>query len=184
MKIWQSQHVFDHPWEMISQAAWRKYPNPNNANIVAIDVLDRRLSLEGGLTTDRLFTTKFAFPKWISPFIPLSEFCYSTERSTVNPAARSMVLEARNLSLGSVITVEERLEYTPHPADSTKTLLTQQAIITVNGLPLVGRIETAMASTIAANANKGRQAMEWVVTTITAEAAELSRAFESLTTMA
>ena len=101
MKIWHSQHVFDHPWEMISQAAWRKYPNPSNPNIVAIDVLDRRMSTEGALTTSRLFTTKFAFPKWIIPFIPLSEYCYSTEKSIVNPSTRSMVLESRNLSLGT-----------------------------------------------------------------------------------
>jgi hypothetical protein len=181
MKIWQSQHVFDHPWEMISQAAWRKYPNPTNPNIVAIDVLGRRISADGALTTERLFTTKFAFPRWIAPFIPMSEHCYSTEKSTVNPQTRSMVLESRNLSLGRVITVDERLEYSPHPTDPSKTLLTQQAIITVNGLPLVGRIEGAMASTIATNATKGRQAMEWVVSTITAEAADIGRAFEGLT---
>jgi len=185
MKIWQSQHVFDHSWEMISQAAWRKYPNPTNPSIVAIDVLDRKISPNGGLTTERLFTTKFAFPKWIAPFIPLSEHCYSTETSTVNPTTKSMILESRNLSLGSFITVEERLEYTQHPTYPSKTLLTQQAVITVNGLPWVGKVEGAMAKTIAQNAGKGRQAMEWVVATISAEAADItSRAFEGLTTLA
>jgi len=185
MKIWQSQHVFDHPWEMISQAAWRKYPNPTNPNIVAIDVLERKISSNGGLTTERLFTTKFSIPNWISPFIPLSEHCYSVEKSTVNPSTKSMVLESRNLSLGSFITVEERLEYTQHPSEPSKTLLTQQAVITVNGLPWVGKVEQAMAKTIATNAGKGRQAMEWVAATISTEAADITnRAFEGLTTLA
>ena len=83
-----------------------------------------------------------------------------------------------------MITVEERLEYTPHPSDSSKTLLTQQAVITVNGLPLVGRIETAMASTIAQNAGKGRQALEGIVNTIKTEALDIGRAFDGLKTLA
>ncbi|CAH1644913.1 unnamed protein product [Spodoptera littoralis] len=28
MKIWTSEHTFNHPWETVAQAAWRKYPNP------------------------------------------------------------------------------------------------------------------------------------------------------------
>ncbi|XP_055337555.1 protein slowmo-like [Paramacrobiotus metropolitanus] len=180
MKIWQSQHVFDHPWSTITQAAWRKYPNPNSQNIVAIDVIDREVAPDGALTTHRVFTTKWAFPKWVKSIINISDYCYSTEKSVVHPAAQSMVLESQNVSLGKFISVVERLEYTPHPSDPSKTLLTQEAQISINGLPLVGKLEEAMSNTIAANASKGRQAMEWVVKKITMEAADLGRSLHSM----
>lgn len=184
MKIWQSQHVFDHPWSTISQAAWQKYPNPNNQNVVAIDVIDREVSPDGTLTTNRIFTTKWTFPKWIMSMTRISGQCYSTEKSIVNPSTQNMILESRNLSLGNFILVNERLEYKPHPSDPSKTVLTQEAQISINGLPLVGKLEEAMVSTMASNANKGRQAMEWVVNKIKTEALDLGRSLDGLTSVA
>lgn len=178
MKLWQSEHIFDHPWSTITQAAWQKYPNPSSNHIVAIDVVDRQILPNGSLFTDRVFTTKWAFPRWIMKVINVSDHCYSTETSVVNPADQHMILESRNLSLGKFISVVERLEYRSHPTDPSKTVLTQGAQITVSGLPLIGKLEEAMVNTMASQANKGRQAMEWVVNKLSAEAADLGRSLD------
>uniref|UniRef100_A0A4W2H4Q8 PRELI/MSF1 domain-containing protein n=1 Tax=Bos indicus x Bos taurus TaxID=30522 RepID=A0A4W2H4Q8_BOBOX len=30
IKIWTLEHVFDHPWEIVTTATTQKYPNPVN----------------------------------------------------------------------------------------------------------------------------------------------------------
>jgi len=71
------------------------------------------------------------------------------------------------------MSIDERLSYTAHPDDPTKTLLTQEAVVTVRGVPLSSYIEGFLTNTISLNANKGRQAMEWVIGKINAEVHDL-----------
>ena len=85
MKIWSSNHTFrsvrrlalaphipnqplrSYSWESISQAAWRKYPNPMNPNVVGTDVLSRRVDDSGRLHTHRVITTaQWPFPDFVS----------------------------------------------------------------------------------------------------------------------
>ena len=64
--------------------------------------------------------------------------------------------------------------YKSHPQDPEKTILTQEAVITVKGVSLGSYLEGLMASTISSNANKGREAMEWVIHKLNAEIEELT----------
>lgn len=48
----------------------------------------------------------------------------------------------------------EKLTYSPHPTESDTTLLRQEAVITVHGIPLSSYIESFISNTISANANK------------------------------
>ncbi|XP_019593744.2 PRELI domain containing protein 3B isoform X2 [Rhinolophus sinicus] len=56
MKTWTSEHVFDHPRETIKTAAMQKYPNPMNASVAGVDVLDRHIDPSGKLHSHRLST--------------------------------------------------------------------------------------------------------------------------------
>ena len=58
------------------------------------------------------------------------------------------------------MSIDERLSYTAHPEDPSKTLLTQEAVVTVRGVPLSSYLEGFLANTISLNANKGRQVLE------------------------
>lgn len=58
------------------------------------------------------------------------------------------------LTFGNYIAVDEAVRYTPHPDDSTKTLLTQEAVVTVRGVPLTNYMEDLLASKISFNASK------------------------------
>ena len=53
------------------------------------------------------------------------------------------------------------------------TLLRQEAVITVQGVPLTSYMESLVESTCSSNAHKGRQALEWVINTIKTEAEDL-----------
>lgn len=49
----------------------------------------------------------------------------------MNPNEREMTLKTTNLTFCRYIAVDETVKYTPHPSDPTKTLLTQEAVVTV-----------------------------------------------------
>uniref|UniRef100_A0A2R8ZUK7 PRELI domain containing 3B n=1 Tax=Pan paniscus TaxID=9597 RepID=A0A2R8ZUK7_PANPA len=145
MKIWTSEHVFDHPWETVTTAAMQKYPNPMNPSVVGVDVLDRHIDISGKLHSHRLLSTEWGLPSIV-----------------------------KSISFTNMVSVDERLIYKPHPQDPEKTVLTQEAIITVKGVSLSSYLEGLMASTISSNASKGREAMEWVIHKLNAEIEELT----------
>lgn len=59
--------------------------------------------------------------------------------------------------------------YEPHPTDPNKTLLRQEATVTVEGVPLSHYMEEMLTSKISLNAGKGRQGLEWVINKINTE---------------
>jgi len=65
-------NFYSHPWETVTQAAWRKYPNPMNPAVIGTDVIDREVK-DGVLFTHRLVSSKWYFPGWarsVSFFLP------------------------------------------------------------------------------------------------------------------
>jgi hypothetical protein len=48
------------------------------------------------------------------------------------------------------------MSYTPHPQDPGRTLLTQEAMISVRGVPLTSYIEEMLTSRVSLNAGKVR----------------------------
>lgn len=50
--------------------------------------------------------------------------------------------------------MDETVSYEPHPEDKTRTLLKQEAVVTVQGIPLNSYMEDLLTSTIMVNANK------------------------------
>lgn len=173
MKIWTSYHTFEHPWETVVKAACRKYPNPVNPCVLGTDVIDRHV--KGGiLYSHRLVTSEWRFPAWISPLFGHRGPCYASEWSEVNPQTREMVVRTVNVSLGKHVSVGEEVRYKPDPEDSGKTLLTQQAVISISGVPLIDQLERLLTMTIEQNAKKGRQAMEWVIEKIQSDVKDIA----------
>ncbi|XP_032830731.1 PRELI domain containing protein 3B-like isoform X1 [Petromyzon marinus] len=175
MKIWTSEHVFNHPWETVTQAAMRKYPNPMNPSVVGVDVVGRHVDAAGQLHSHRLLSTEWGLPSLVRSLLGTGRTkTYIKEHSIVNPTQRTMELKSTNITLTNLVSVDERLVYKPHPDDAEKTMLVQEAIISVKGVSLGSYLEGLMASTISANAKKGREAMEWVIGKINVEIEELA----------
>ncbi|KAL3281165.1 hypothetical protein HHI36_004383 [Cryptolaemus montrouzieri] len=177
MRIWTSEHTFNHPWETVATAAWRKYPNPHNTAVIGTDVVERKV-VNGVLHSHRLVSSKWYFPSWAQAIIGSANICYASEESEVTPSLRHMVLRTINLTFCRHIAVNETLKYTPHPEDSNKTLLKQEAVVTVRGVPLSSYMEDLLTNKISNNAGKGRQAMEWVIKRLNEEVQDLSRTMD------
>lgn len=162
MRTWSSSHIFDHPWETVTVAVSRKYPNPLNPAVVSTDVIDRQV-VSGVLHSHKLVTSNWCFPTWTHALLGSSTTCYGSERSEINLAEKEMLVKTRNVSYLKYITVSETVKYTPDPEDHNRTLLTQQAIVSIRGVPFSNYLEDVLTSKIAQNAQKGRQAIEWVI---------------------
>jgi len=175
MKIWTSEHTFAHPWQTVVQAAWRKYPNPLNPAVVGIDVVDRNITNNGILKTHRLISTEWGLPNWAIRILGADRTCYASEHSEVDPKQQMMTLQSRNLTFCNELSIVEKLTYCPHPSEPNSTLLKQEAVVTVHGIPLSSYFEDFVARTISSNANIGRQAMEYVINKINCEVQELTQ---------
>ncbi|NXT72375.1 PLD3A protein, partial [Chaetops frenatus] len=163
-----------HPWDTVIKAAMRKYPNPMNPCVVGVDVLDRSLDNQGRLHSHRLLSTEWGLPSIVKAILGTSRtLTYIEEHSVVDPVEKKMELCSTNITLTNLVSVDERLVYTPHPENPEKTVLTQEAIITVKGISLSSYLESLMANTISSNARKGRDALEWVISKLNTELEEL-----------
>lgn len=161
MRIWQSEHLFNHNWETVVGASLKKYPNPITTAVVGIDVLDRKVS-NGTLKSRRLIMSEWSLPNWARKLV-CGPSCMATETSEVDPIHRTMTMTTRNLTMCNKLSFEEKLTYTPHPEDPNATLLRQEAVISVFGVPLSSYLEDFLTRNMSMNANKGRQAIEWVI---------------------
>jgi hypothetical protein len=175
MKLWKSEHVFNHPWDEVVRAALRKYPNPLSPSVVGLDVVNRSVDRETGiLRSSRILESIWSVPRWVTTLIGLSNPSYYYEFSEVNPHSQEMKLNSTNLNCTNFVSVDETLVYRPHPENPNKTLLEQSAAITVRGVPLISHLEQLMVSTINANASKGREGLEWVINKIREECDDLT----------
>merc|ERR1712228_334904 len=50
-----------------------KYPNPLNPHVVAVDVVDRRVTPDGRLFSERLMTTEWGLANWVKTLIEFEE---------------------------------------------------------------------------------------------------------------
>lgn len=175
MKIWSSEHTFSDPWELVVRAQWRKYPNKYNQAVEGVDVVERNVDKNGVLHSHRLMSTRWGFPDWATKILGGDGLGYGSEHSAVDAKNKSMEMKTRNLSFCNVITIDEKMVYTPHPADKTKTMLKQETVVTVKGVPLSSYIEHYVAQSIGNNAANGRKAMQYVIDKIKTETTELQQ---------
>lgn len=98
----------------------------------------------------------------------------------MDPRAKKMEMRSINLSFCNYVSMNEHMTYTPHPEDPAKTVLKQETLVTVKGVPLTSYMESAIVSTVSNNAGKGRTAIEWVVEKLAQEKDTLSSSLDKL----
>ena len=173
MRIWTSEHTFEHPWDTVINAAYRKYPNPLNSAVTGLDTVKQEVS-DGVLKSERLLQSHFHIPSWVTKLTGFSGTQYSQEISIIDPANKEMVLTTRNLNALSFLRVDEKLTYKPDPSNPGKTILTQEAAVNVNLPVWVDYCEKTFLNTYETNALKGRKGVEWVIDNIKREYQDIS----------
>ncbi|CAP34021.2 Protein CBG15800 [Caenorhabditis briggsae] len=166
MRIWSSEHTFDHEWETVAMAAFKKYPNPLNRAVTGIDVVKQTLEA-GKILTERIIQSHFSIPSWATKLTGFSGTQYSHEYTVIDPHRKEFSLTTRNLT------------YKPDQEDPNKTVLKQDVIVTITLPAFADYCEKTFLSIYSQNASKGRQGVEWVIDNLKKEYEEISKKVSS-----
>ncbi|CAM9017537.1 hypothetical protein WICANDRAFT_40009 [Wickerhamomyces anomalus NRRL Y-366-8] len=159
MKIFSNSCEFYYPWEQVTAANWRKYPNEMSTHVVAVDVLRRELDPTCKiLTTERLITCKQSIPSWLLCMVGGKEVSYVREVSTVDMNTKTLTLRSINLTLNNLLKVYETVTYKPDQTDPFKTCFNQEAQITAYATfqRICNKIEDWSVERFGENAKKGK----------------------------
>jgi hypothetical protein len=149
VKFLEQNTTFLHPWNEVTLAIWKKYPNPFASHVLTADVIDRYIDDLGRIHTIRLFTKQGKLPRWgasvyklVTKLFNISD-AFILETSVVDPQNRTMNTKTRNLSHRKLLLVEERLHISPCASNPQHTILRQAAQFVSNTsfIPIRARIE-------------------------------------------
>lgn len=166
---YKQEHIYKHPWEIVTSASWRKFADPENkrilSHIIEVDTLDHKLDPSTGeLYTTRAVTVHVPGP-WFLRKIVGEEACHCVESTVVDGKTKSMQLTSRNISLQKFIEVEEKIRYDPHPENPNGwTLCRQETSIRIKPLSTLAsmaeKVEQRCAERFLQNSARGREVME------------------------
>lgn len=161
MKIFSLSHTFNYPWEYVSAANWRKYPNEMSTQVVAVDVLRREVD-NRILRTERLITCEQSIPAWIDCLVGGLKRSYVREVSEVDLDKRTVTMRLCNMTMSLLLKVYETVVYSP---DGDKTKFTQEAQITAFGAwrAVCSKIEQWSVDRFDFNAKRGKIGFESVL---------------------
>ncbi|GBG24075.1 Phosphoglycerate mutase 1 [Hondaea fermentalgiana] len=161
-------HTFDVPWEHATTAFWCKYPHPDLQHVKDALVLDRTVDDQGRLHTTRLMCVQQSLPSVLKPFAGNCDSYYAIERSTVDPARKTLVLETRNLTFGSILHADETCTYKAATDGSDRTEYTWEVECGVQKrIPFVqDRVEDALVNKAKTNSAAGLSKMDEIVSEV------------------
>ncbi|GJQ09374.1 hypothetical protein GpartN1_g1165.t1 [Galdieria partita] len=119
------EYIYEHPWEVVTEASLRKYPNRWCPQVQRVETLRRTVDSSGRLLSRRLFQGTNPVPSWLHWLIG-SEPAYAVEDSVVDPQQKTMVLRLSSLSLRNWVEVDETCTYRVHPENPNWTVLRQE----------------------------------------------------------
>lgn len=167
MKLFQNSCDFEYPWEQVTAANWKKYPNAISTHVIAVDVLRRELIDDGNkLVSERLITIKQGVPRWIMMMVGGSNASHVREVSTVDLNTKTLTLKSCNLTYSNILRVFETVKYSPHPEDPVnRTLFEQEAQITAYAAitKICNKMEEWSVQRFHDNAMKGKKGFESVL---------------------
>lgn len=170
MKLFQNECVFDYPWERITAANWKKYPNEVSTHVIATDVLRRELDVTGRkLVSERLLTVQQSVPKWIMMLVGGTNISYIREVSTVDLEKKTLELRSVNLTYSQILKVYETVTYTPDPVRPEDRTAFHQVAQFTSRVPfarLCNQLEEWSVQRYNENAEKGRRGFETVLNTL------------------
>ncbi len=97
VKLFSTDHTFEHPFDRVTSAFWRKYPNQYATHLKAIDIVDRRLDSEGRMITNRIQSCTSNIPAFARS-AGLPTICFVAETSVVDPQKKEMVVKSSNIT--------------------------------------------------------------------------------------
>ncbi|CAI5759122.1 unnamed protein product [Candida verbasci] len=166
MKLFQTEHSFNYPWDQVTAANWQKYPNELSTHVISVDILDRTINNQGILRTERLIGCKQSIPRWLSFLVGGATVSYVREISEVDLKNQTLVMKSMNLTMNNLLLVKETIIYKPDPElNLQSTLFKQSAEITAfaSVSRICDKVEEWSVERFSQNARTGKLAFENVL---------------------
>ncbi|KAK5110739.1 hypothetical protein LTR62_005616 [Meristemomyces frigidus] len=168
MRFFSSTHEFAYSWEEVSTNNWRKYCpwNDKAEHVIGVDTLSRSLDPTTHiLRTERLITCKQAAPALMKRFLGAEDTSYVYEVSYVDPAAKRVTMLSQNMTWSELLSVQEKVVYTPGSLSGRTTFEQSAKIIALCGgwQKIKNTIEEYSVERFKQNALKGREGFERVL---------------------
>lgn len=184
MKTYNSSQLFDYPWEYVTAANWRKYPNEMSTHVVGVDILRQEYIPDRDvLVTERLITCKQPIPSWLSYIVGSADTSYVREVSVIDRNEKTLIMRSVNLTMQNLLKVRETVTYSPDLSNpNSKTKFNQVAEITsgYGWSGVRGKIEDWAVERFGQNASKGKLGFESVLQ-LGLALSEVSGAFDKIT---
>jgi len=126
-KYYENSSTFAYSWEQIVTAFWRRYPNPYSTHVLSEDTLNRELQ-GNTLFTRRILTKTNRVPKWGERFAK-STIVAIVEESYLDRKTKVLTTYTRNIGLNRIMSVIEKVIYTPDPINPGQTVANRMAWI-------------------------------------------------------
>jgi len=165
VKFYSTQYTFRHPFEDVSYAFLRKYPNPLSQHVLGCDIISRNLDQETGtLTSQRLIQKTSSKNKIAEKLLGKGQsYGFVLEDSVINMKERKMVTVSRNLTYAKILFIEETCTYTASKENSEWTDMKTEARVVC---PLWGwsrPVEGVGLEKFKQNVIKARESLEFVI---------------------
>ena len=177
MKEVETNFYWDYPWKLFTFANYNKYPNEFATHVVSVDVIQRQVTPEGLLVTDRLLQLKQPLPSILRRLgLPVPETSYFLERSVINPQTQHYEATSYNLSMRSLFQATE-ICYVKADPEKGGTQFQHKAQFTACSY-FSKLVEDAAVSRFESNAVKGREGMQSVLKKLEEEVDWFSKEFK------
>lgn len=120
----KNSYIFSYPWEKITSAYLKKYPNNYSSHIKEVEYLDIRLDKDI-LNITRLLKFQIDFPIWANFFIKKDKnafepYSYIIENITIDRYNKTMKTKSKNLVQSSLLNIFEKGFYYGSSNNNTK----------------------------------------------------------------
>ncbi|XP_077992613.1 PRELI domain-containing protein 1, mitochondrial-like [Glandiceps talaboti] len=130
MKYYAGSSFFKYSWDQVVTAFFQRYPNPRSKHVLTEDVLCRYVK-DNKLISKKLYSKTNKLPRWGEMLVPGPKQICIVEESIVDPVAKTLTTYTHNIGyLRSVMTVEERCEYSIDTENRKCTAVKKEAWVT------------------------------------------------------
>eukprot|EP00002_Diphylleia_rotans_P005899 TRINITY_DN15127_c0_g1_i1.p1 TRINITY_DN15127_c0_g1~~TRINITY_DN15127_c0_g1_i1.p1 ORF type:complete len:171 (+),score=23.47 TRINITY_DN15127_c0_g1_i1:94-606(+) len=162
MRQFTREYVVQYPWDQVTLASWKKYPNPMSPHVISVDITDRNVDpTTGVLHSERLIATQLNIPRWLHT-VSGGDTCFVAETSRVDPSQREMTLETNNISFSGLMSVHEVCTYSPHPENEKWTIFRQTVTVKAFTYGVASAVEHWCINRYLETSQKGKDVIDSV----------------------
>lgn len=160
--FWNTEHVFNHTWDLVTTFYWSRYPNPFSSHVFSEDMVECAVGEDGVLRTKRLIVKTNKLPWWGKHLFSAKKVAV-VEETTVDPKGRVMTTYTRNIGLTIFMGTTEKNFYRVNDEKGQTTVCEKNVWITSDIVGLRSAIRKFGIDRFKANCVRASDGLKWAI---------------------